>query len=150
MNYHGIEENSILNGDGLRTVLWVSGCSHHCKGCQNPQTWNKDSGKEFNKCSFDYLVETLKPDYVAGLTLSGGDPLYLANRKTVTDICKNIKSMFPNKTIWLYTGYQYDEIKHLPILEYIDVLVDGRFIQELADVNYEWAGSTNQKVRRFR
>lgn len=149
MNYHGIETDSILNGDGLRVVLWVSGCSHHCKGCQNPQTWDKNSGIPFDKQAEDELFEALKPDYISGITFSGGDPLYLANRAEVIRLAKKCKELYPNKTTWLYTGYKYEEIKHLPIIEYLDVIVDDEFIEELADVNYPYAGSTNQKVIRL-
>lgn len=146
MRFHGIEKDSMLNGDGLRVVLWVSGCENKCKGCQNPQTWDKDSGKKFTSDTFDELIEELEKSYIKGLTLSGGDPLYPDNRYEVGQLCKLIKQELPNKDIWLYTGYLFEEIKHLKAIEYTDVLVDGKFVQELADVNYPWAGSTNQRV----
>jgi len=149
MNYHDITKCDLLNGDGLRVVLWVSGCSHHCKGCQNPQTWDKNSGIPFDKQAEDELFEALKPDYISGITFSGGDPLYIANRAEVTRLAKKCKELYPKKNIWLFTGYKYEEIKHLPIIEYLDVIVDGEFIEELADINYPFAGSTNQKIIRL-
>ena len=149
MNYHDITKCDMLNGNGLRVVLWVSGCSHHCKGCQNPQTWDKNSGIPFDKQAEDELFEALQPDYISGLTFSGGDPLYIANRVEVTKLAKKCKEQYPNKTIWLYTGYKYEEIKHLPIIEYLDVIVDGEFIEELKDNTLHWCGSSNQRVIRL-
>lgn len=146
MNYHDITKCDMLNGEGLRVVLWISGCSHHCKGCQNPQTWDENSGIPFDKQAEDELFEALKPDYISGLTFSGGDPLYIANRTEVTRLAKKCKELYPNKTIWLYTGYKYEEIKHLPIIEHLDVIVDGEFIEELKDNMLHWCGSSNQRV----
>lgn len=146
LNIHGIEFDSMTNGDGLRLVLWVSGCEHHCKGCHNPQTHDSNSGRKMTVSDLAEIVEYLGKDYVSGITFSGGDPLHLNNRSTVTLLAKHLKTRFPNKTIWLYTGYTWEEIKYLPIMKCIDVLVDGKFKQELADVNYHWCGSTNQRV----
>ncbi|MBR5583908.1 MAG: anaerobic ribonucleoside-triphosphate reductase activating protein [Lachnospiraceae bacterium] len=150
MNIHGIETDSMTNGDGLRVVLWVSGCSHHCKGCHNPQTHDPESGFKFELEHLRMLYEELEKDYVAGITFSGGDPLYIENRMQIQGLAMDIKRRFPDKTIWLYTGYKWEDISHfishLEILKYIDVLVDGRFVEELASINYPWAGSTNQRV----
>lgn len=146
MNYHGIETDSMLNGDGLRVVLWVSGCNHHCFNCQNPQTWDENSGIPFDDSAEKELFEALDKPYIAGITVSGGDPLYPNNRSEVTRIAKRIKKELPNKTIWLYTGYKYEEVKDLEIMKYVDILVDGEFIQELADNNLHWRGSSNQRV----
>jgi anaerobic ribonucleoside-triphosphate reductase activating protein len=150
MNFHGIEKDSMLNGDGLRVVLWVSGCNHHCKGCHNPQTWDINSGREF---AFDDLLELMaevNKRHVAGLTISGGDPLHPDNWETVHKICKDIKNQFPRKTIWVYTGYEWEDVVgdlcFSDFSKYVDVIVDGEFIEELKDVNYPWAGSTNQRV----
>ena len=136
----------MLNGQGLRVVLWLSGCSHHCKGCQNPQTWNENSGIPFDEEAENELFEALKPDYISGITFSGGDPLYIKNRYEVTRLAKKFKELYPNKTIWLYTGFKYAEIEHLPVMKYIDVLVDGEFIEELKDNTLHWCGSSNQRV----
>ena len=147
MKYQGMEKDSLLNGDGLRVVLWVSGCSHHCMNCQNPKTWNPDVGDVFDETAEKALFALLDEDYCSGLTLSGGDPMYPGNRKAILSLCKAFRHRFGNtKTIWMYTGYKLEEIKDDPILQYIDVLVDDVFVEDLADVSYPWAGSTNQTV----
>ena len=148
MKYHNITKDDMLNGDGLRVVLWVSGCEHHCKGCQNPVTWDPDDGLEFGVDAKSEIFEQLRKDYISGLTLSGGDPLFPGNRSSILQLCMEVKDLFPDKTIWCYTGYSFEQVKHFGIMTYIDVLVDGPFIQELADVQYHWAGSLNQKVWR--
>ena len=146
MRYHNITKDDMLNGDGLRVVLWVAGCNHHCHNCQNPITWNPDGGLEFDESAKNELFAELEKDYVSGITFSGGDPLHPANRDTINFLAKNIKKWFPNKTIWLYTGYLYEQVKDFPVMQYIDVLVDGEFIEWLADINYPWAGSKNQRI----
>ena len=139
------------NGDGLRVVLWLSGCSHHCKGCQNPQTWNPDSGIPFDLEAENELFNDLFLDYISGITFSGGDPLYPANRDEIFRLCKKIRNIFKDtKTIWLYTGYTYEEIilntKMNNIINLIDVLADGEYIEELRNVDLPWVGSSNQRV----
>lgn len=146
MNYHGITKTSLNNGEGLRTVLWVSGCEHKCKGCHNPYSWDANSGKLFNDSARDELFDVISRPWVDGLTISGGDPLHPANRDTITELAKDIKTRFPNKNIWLYTGYTYEDVKDLEIMKYIDTIVDGRFEETLADPNYKFAGSTNQRI----
>ena len=150
MNYLKIAYDDQLNGEGLRVVLFVSGCSHHCEGCQNPQTWDHRAGKKFDDKAIDKIFYYLSKDYIAGITLSGGDPLNDNNTKDILDLCKKIKSKYNNKTIWLYTGYTYEEVledsTRKEIMNYIDVMVDGRFDKNLLDVNYPWAGSTNQRI----
>ena len=144
MNYIAIENASVTNGEGVRVVLWVSGCGHHCKNCQNEFSWNPNVGKPFTDETMKTLKELVQKEYIDGLTLSGGDPLYPQNRDTVLEICKEIKKL--NKTIWLYTGYTYEEVKDLEILKYVDVLVDGRYVDELRDINLEFRGSSNQRL----
>ncbi len=146
MKYHNITKCDMLNGDGIRVVLWVSGCSHFCPECQNKITWDAGCGLEFDENAKKELFQALDKDYISGLTLSGGDPLFVGNRLTTTALAKEVKEKFPNKTIWLYTGFIFEEIKDLEILKYVDVLVDGKFIAELKDNNYHWAGSTNQRI----
>lgn len=146
MNYHNITKDDMLNGDGLRVVLWVSGCNHHCFNCQNPQTWDENSGIPFDNNAEKELFEALNKPYISGVTFSGGDALYPNNRSEITRLAKRIKAELPNKTIWLYTGYKYEEVKDLEIMQYIDILVDGEFIQELADPKLHWRGSSNQKI----
>lgn len=136
----------MLNGDGLRVVLWLAGCSHHCKGCQNPVTWDPEGGIPFDDQARWELEEQLGKDYIDGITFSGGDPLYEGNREDVTRLAREIRRKYPDKSIWLYTGYRWEEIRDLEIMKYIDVVVDGRFILEERDVTLEWKGSANQRV----
>ena len=146
MNYFAITKDDMLNGEGLRVVLWVAGCEHHCKGCHNPYTHDVNGGIKFGQDALEEIFKELEKDYISGFTASGGDPLHPKNRYEMGQLCKLIKEFFPNKTIWLYTGYTFEQVKHLKALEYTDVLVDGKFVQELADVRYKWAGSTNQRI----
>lgn len=150
MNYCGLTKCNIADGEGLRVVLWVSGCSHHCKGCQNSETWDPKYGKLFDEDVKEEIFKELSNDYIDGLTLSGGDPLYINNRQELTELCKQVKNKFPNKTIWCWTGYLYEEIKDLEILNYIDVLIDGPYIQELRDITLDWRGSSNQRVIKLK
>lgn len=151
MNYHNITKDDMLNGDGLRVVLWVAGCSHHCKGCQNPVTWDPADGVPFTGETYAELVKELDHDYISGLTLSGGDPLFQYNRTDIITLVELVKQRFPDKTIWCYTGFTWeecikDEQVRKYILPYIDVLVDGRYIEAQRDVNLHWRGSKNQRV----
>lgn len=144
----------MLNGDGLRVVLWVSGCEHHCKGCQNPLTWDANDGIEFTTRELKEICNELLKPHVAGITLSGGDPLHPANRHDVKLVEKWIRRWSPDKTIWIYTGYTWEDIlKNEELLHVVclaDVLVDGKFNNKLADKQYHWAGSTNQRVINVR
>lgn len=153
MKYHNITHDDLSNGDGIRAVLWVSGCSHHCPGCQNPITWDKEYGLNFDENAKAELFSELDKSYVAGITFSGGDPLAVYNREEVLALCEEIKQKYPDKTVWVYTGYTKEELeadnsfwKRLTNL--IDVLVEGPFIQEKASIPYHWAGSTNQRILR--
>ena len=146
MNYHNITKDDMLNGEGLRVVLWVSGCNHHCPNCQNPITWDEKGGLPFDKKAEDELFEALDKPYIDGITFSGGDPLFPNNRNEVLRLIKKCKDVYPNKTIWLYTGYSWEEIRHLDGIELVDVLVDGEFVEALKDNNLEWVGSSNQRV----
>lgn len=151
MNYHTIKDCDLLNGIGLRVVLFVSGCSHHCNQCHNPETWDKNSGILFDKDAMNELISCLDNDYINGLTLSGGDPMFPGNRKEVLDIIKTVKSELPDKTIWMYSGYTYEYLKSLDdetkeILNSIDVLVDGPFVLKLKDDNAHYRGSSNQRL----
>ncbi|HEY9574804.1 MAG TPA: anaerobic ribonucleoside-triphosphate reductase activating protein [Lachnospiraceae bacterium] len=146
MNYHNITKDDMLNGDGLRVVLWVSGCDHACKGCHNPITWPLDGGLFFGDKEKEEIFRELEKDYISGITFSGGDPLHPANEATITTLAKEIKEKFPEKTIWLYTGYLWEEVCHKEIIDYLDVLVDGEFVESLKKGNLRWKGSSNQKV----
>lgn len=146
MRYHNITKDDMLNGDGLRVVLWVSGCSHKCKGCHNPITWDPKCGLEFDESARNEIFTELDKDYVSGITFSGGDPLHPANVVEVTELAATIRQIYPHKTIWLYTGYLWDEVKYLDIVQYVDILIDGKFMEELKDNNLHWKGSSNQNV----
>ena len=150
MNYHNILHDDMRNGEGLRVTLFVSGCDHCCNECQNPQTWDINSGIKFDDDAKKEIFDQLDKDYIDGITLSGGDPLNENNLLDITNLLVEIKHKYPNKTIWIYTGYKMEEIKEARkgIISMADVLVDGKFIKELADVNYKWAGSTNQRIWR--
>lgn len=147
MNYHDINHCDMLNGEGIRVSLWVSGCSLHCKGCQNPQTWCFNSGIPFDDDALQELYEALDKPYIQGLTLTGGNPM--DNVPEVLDICRKVKEKFPSKDIWLYTGYTYEELYYKGIsriLLYVDVLVDGPYIEAQRDTSLQWRGSKNQRV----
>jgi len=146
MRYHNITKDDMLNGDGLRVVLWVAGCSHCCKECQNPITWDPNGGLLFDEAAKMELFEALDKPYISGITFSGGDPLHSANRLDVRNLMEEIKEKFPDKTIWLYTGDSWENILHYPLLQYVDVLVDGEFKVDLKDNNLLWKGSKNQRV----
>ena len=146
MNYLTITHNDMLNGDGLRVVLWVSGCSLHCEDCQNKYSWDFNEGILFDERAKEEIFSELKKDYISGITITGGHPLESQNIEEIKKLCKEIKINFPNKTIWLYTGFIFEEIKNYPILKYIDVLIDGRDEKELRDISLKWRGSQNQRV----
>lgn len=145
MNYQKITPISIADGVGCRVVLWVSGCDHHCPGCHNPDTHDPTSGYLFDEEAEEKLFELLRPSYIAGITFSGGDPLYSTNVDTVTRLVKRIRSELPEKDIWVYTGYLYEQVRHLELMQYIDVLVDGEYEQEKRCVG-QFYGSTNQRI----
>lgn len=146
MNYHNITKDDMLNGDGLRAVLWVAGCNHKCKECQNPITWDPSGGLLFDDKAKEELFSILDKDYISGVTFSGGDPLFPGNRDEITSLAKEIKEKYPNKTIWLYTGYLFEEIKDLEIIKYLDVIVDGPFLIDEKNTQAKWKGSNNQRV----
>lgn len=150
MNYHNITHDDMNNGDGLRVVLWVAGCKHHCKDCHNPVTWDAQGGMKFTVRELGEIYNELEKDYIAGLTLSGGDPLHPANVQEIEDLMCVAKDHYPEKTIWMYTGYTWEEImqdsSRSSLMKYVDVLVDGRFDYTLKSETYPWAGSTNQRV----
>ncbi len=146
MRYHNITKDDMLNGDGLRVVLWVAGCTHCCQDCQNPVTWDIRGGIPFDQVAKEEVFAELEKDYISGLTLSGGDPLHPANRQDVAELVGEIRAKYPEKTIWLYTGFVWEVIDALPFMEQIDVVVDGKFDRTLLDVQLKWKGSSNQRV----
>ena len=150
MRYHNITHDDLLNGDGIRVVLWVAGCEHHCKGCQNLYSWDVNGGMPFDREARLELFKAANRTWIDGLTLSGGDPLHPANREAITALARDFKAEFPKKDIWLYTGYTYEDVKDLEVMQYIDVVVDGQFVEELESPSYKYAGSTNQRIIRIR
>lgn len=146
MRYHNITKDDMLNGDGLRVVLWVAGCAHCCRECQNPITWDPDGGLLFDEQAKQELFNQLEKEYIFGITFSGGDPLHSANRADVRNLMMEIKEKFPDKTIWLYTGDVWENLMNDTLMKYVDVLVDGEFILELKDTKLRWRGSSNQRV----
>lgn len=160
MNYIKISKEDIANGLGLRVVLWVSGCEIHCKNCQNSQTWNKDNGILFDKKAKEEVFTELSKDYISGLTLSGGHPLEDYNLEIVYLLLKEVKEKFPQKNIWLYTGYTWEQIfpevvtdnfdvnriYRQEIVKMCDVLIDGPYVEEQRDITLKWRGSKNQRV----
>ena len=150
MNYHNITKQDMLNGEGLRVVLWVAGCNHRCPGCHNPMTWDENGGLPFDSQAEEELFEALSQPFIDGITFSGGDPLFPSNREEVTRLIKKCRAEYPEKTIWLYTGYLWEEVKDLECIPYVDVVAEGEFKQELFDANIEWVGSSNQRVIRVK
>lgn len=154
MRYHNITKADMLNGDGLRVVLWLAGCSHHCQACQNPITWDANDGLIFDEEAKREVFAELEKSWCNGLTLSGGDPLYVGNRKDVSLLVKEIKSKFPDKNIWCYTGYTWEELMKevkedenlKTILDNVDVLLEGRFVLSLALEKLHYVGSSNQRI----
>ena len=146
MRYSHIDSFDILNGTGVRVVLWTQGCPHRCKGCHNPHTWSEKAGKEFEEADMqrilDYLTQHIDKDF----SVLGGEPLAPYNVDGVHDVCKRVKEVLPNTNIWLWTGYEWEEVKDLPVMRYVDVVVDGKFIEELKDRDLKYKGSSNQRV----
>ena len=156
MNYAEIKNVDIANGPGVRISLFVSGCPHHCKGCFNEVTWDFTYGKPYTQETINHILELLKPDYIKGITFLGGEPMAPSNQESVLNTMRQIKEHYTNKDIWLYTGYLLDTdimgkmVDTLPhtseILSYIDVLVDGPFIEEQKNLNLQFKGSENQRI----
>ena len=154
MKYHNITKADMLNGEGLRVVLWVSGCSHACPGCQNQITWNANNGLLFDEAAEQEIFDELEHDWCSGLTLSGGEPLFKLNRETIADLVVKVREKYPTKDIWCYTGYTWEEIQKErkkdqnleTIIQNIDVLLDGKVILHQADEKIHYVGSRNQRI----
>ncbi len=155
MNYSIIKEFDVADGPGIRTSIFVTGCTHACKGCFNKDIWDFNSGKKFTQETINYMIKLLKRDFITGLTLLGGEPLDPRNQEWICKLVKEVKQELPNKTIWCYSGYTYEYItdymyKNLPytkeIIKNVDVLVDGKFMHKLVDLKLQFRGSANQRV----
>lgn len=158
MNYAAIKKYDVANGPGVRVSLFVSGCTHHCPGCFNPETWDFNYGKLFDSDVMNEILEAIQPSYIHGFTLLGGEPFEYVNQQGVLPLLKEIKSHFPNKDIWCFTGYDFekdilgDMVNKWPetteMLSYIDVLVDGEFVESQRDLTLRFRGSSNQRLIR--
>lgn len=149
MNYQTIVKDDLINGTGVRVSLYVSGCSHGCVGCFNESAWDYRSGTPFGEDQVQIILSELEKPYIEGLTLLGGDALMPKNIGTVLELCKIVKEEFPNKNIWCWTGYTLEEVQENhahDILQYVDVLVDGKFVEELKNLTLPFRGSENQRV----
>ena len=146
MRYNTIRQLDIANGKGIGISIFTQGCEHCCKGCFQPETWNFDYGKEFTEQTMDLLIELAKPDYVDHLSVLGGEPLHPRNREEVLKLVKKFKSVYPEKSVWLWTGYLIEEVFEDLADSGIDVVVDGRFVEELKDLRLKYRGSSNQRV----
>ena len=156
MNYATIKFYDVANGTGVRVSLFVSGCRHHCKGCFNAETWDFSYGEPYTQETEDSIIDGLKPDYITGLSLLGGEPFEPENQPALTALLRRVKTQLPEKTVWCYTGYTYDadlaegvsvftDVTR-EMLSYIDILVDGEFIEEQRDLTLRFRGSRNQRI----
>lgn len=146
MKYATIKNYDIANGPGCRVSLFVSGCRRHCKGCFNQDAQSFDYGTEFTAETCKKLLRMLGDEHIAGLSILGGDPFEPENQSGVYDLCKLSKSVHPEKDIWVWTGYEFENLSHLPVFGYIDVLIDGPFVESLKNLSLFYRGSLNQRV----
>ena len=158
MHYGAIKYNDIANGEGVRVSLFVSGCTNRCSYCFQKETWDFEYGEPFTKDVEDKIIEGLSKEYVKGLTVLGGEPMEVENQKALLPFLKRVKALLPSKTIWLYTGNTYEELTAIPgtyekalditkeLINLVDILVDGRFIEEKKSLGLRFRGSTNQRI----
>ena len=160
MNYCEIKKNDVANGEGVRVTLFVSGCTHHCKGCFNEIAWSFDAGKPFDEAVQESIYEALSPSWISGLTLLGGEPMEPENQRALLPFLKEVRKRFPTKNIWCFTGCVYERDLLAPsrwrtevtdeMLSCIDVLVDGPFVEDLKDISLVFRGSSNQRILRLK
>ncbi len=156
MNYADIKQIDIANGPGVRVSLFVSGCNHHCKGCFNECAWDFNYGNNFTEDTIEEILKDLDKDYISGLTLLGGEPLEPANQKGLLPLVKKVKEKYPKKTIWCYTGFDFEKdvmgsmsqnVKETnELMKYVDVVVDGKFEEDKKDISLKFRGSSNQRI----
>lgn len=145
MKYTQIDTCDFNNGDGIRITLWVSGCPLQCNGCHNSQLWDKNYGKNFDANTKNKIIELLDNEYISGLSILGGEPLAPYNVNDVIELCEYVKTKYPNKDIWLWSGYEWNYIKNLNIASYVDYIICGAYKEELKG-DYRYFGSSNQKI----
>ncbi|MCM1530322.1 MAG: anaerobic ribonucleoside-triphosphate reductase activating protein [Alistipes sp.] len=150
MNYCGLKKTDIANGDGVRVSLFVSGCRNHCIGCHNPEAWDFNYGQPFTIETENEIIEALRPSWIQGLSVLGGEPCEEENEKVLIPFLKRVCEELPEKDIWLYSGYNYEMLRGEEILKYVDILVDGPFLPERRDVSLAFRGSRNQRILRLR
>ena len=157
MNYANIRPIDVANGEGIRVSLFVSGCPHRCKGCFNPETWDFSFGETFGQEQIRAILTHLDHDYIRGLSLLGGEPLAPENQRCVLELVRQVRQTFPQKDIWCYTGYLFEALAagqvgqySRQLLEEMDILVDGPFVEEQKDLNLRFRGSANQRIIRLR
>lgn len=146
MNYCGIKKTDIANGPGVRVSLFVSGCRNHCPGCFQPETWDFDYGEPFTEKTEEELITALRPSWIRGLSILGGDPMEPENQKELLPFIRRVKETYPGKDIWLYTGYRLEQVWDSPLLSYVDVVVDGPFVEKEKDAGLAFRGSRNQRI----
>ena len=146
MNYGKIKKVDIANGPGVRVSLFVSGCRNHCPGCFNPETWDFDYGEPFTRKTEKEIIKALRPSWIQGLSILGGDPMEPENQRALLPLLKRIRVMLPEKDVWLYTGYRLESVSGSPLLPFVDVVVDGPFIEGEKDISLAFRGSRNQRI----
>ena len=146
MKYNKIRKMDISNGPGVRVSIFMQGCAFHCKNCFNPETWSFNTGKDFTDETINKVLDLCNQDYIVGLSILGGEPIHPTNIEGTTKLVKAFKEKYKDKTIWSWTGFLFEDLKDKEVLNYIDVLVDGQFIDELRDPTLPWRGSSNQRV----
>ena len=144
--YNKIRKMDISNGPGVRVSIFMQGCIFHCEGCFNPETWDFKCGNEFTDETIEEVLKLCEPDHIKGLSILGGEPMHPKNIEATTKLAKEFKKRYPNKTIWSWTGFTFEDIKDKEVFKYIDVLIDGQFKIELRNPNLRWKGSSNQRV----
>ncbi len=155
MRYGAIKKRDIANGIGVRVVLFVSGCTHHCKGCFQPETWSFDYGQDYTKATEDEIIEALRPSFIDGLTLLGGEPFEPQNQAELIKLLRRVRTELPEKTVWAFSGYTFEELTGESrarcqvtdeMLSMVDVLVDGEFVEEKRNISLQFRGSENQRL----
>lgn len=148
MKYAQIRKMDVTNGNGIGVALFTQGCPYHCKNCFNPETWDFNKGTDWTKETENKIIELLKPEYITRLTILGGEPLIERNIEPLTALLKRVKGIYPDKQVWLYTGGDFEVLEGLyeEIFQYIDILIDGRYIDNLRDYKLKWRGSSNQRI----
>ena len=146
MRYNLIRKMDIADGPGVRVSIFMQGCQFHCKNCFNPETWDFNGGKEYNDEVIEKVLQLCKKDHIKGLSILGGEPMNPINREGTTRLAKKFKENFPDKNLWMWTGFKYEDLKDEEVFKYVDVLVDGQYKDELHDPTLKWKGSANQRV----